>query len=69
MSQVLTFSPNEPLQQCLAVSIVDDAVLEDREVFILQLQTNDSVVIVSPAVSRVEISDDDGEMLLSWCKV
>ena len=58
-------------QQCVTVLIIDDAVLEDREAFVLQLKTTDSYVSLNPSTSVVEVLDDDskGGKKDLFCKV
>ena len=49
-------------EQCVMVSIVSDATLENMEVFSVQLNTTDqSVVFFTTSTATVSILDDDSE--------
>ena len=53
-------------RQCFDVTIIDDAVSENTENFSLSLTLNANYsvpVTIRPAVSNVEIKDDDGKLL------
>ena len=59
-------------RQCFAVNITDDEALEDTERFSLTLTLADGSnvpVLVSPDVSEVEITDDDGTHCLRIVKI
>lgn len=47
-------------QQCINVSITDDAELENDEVFSVNVSTSDTAVSLNPASAMVTISDNDG---------
>ena len=56
----LTASSSSP--QTVAIQLVDDAVLEDREYFIVQLFPTDSrVTLLQPAAATVWIMNDDSK--------
>ena len=63
----LTFVPAavQTQRQCVDVAIIQDAIFEDEEAFGLSLNSSDSDVSLNPttAETRVEISDDDGEII------
>ena len=46
---------------CVNISIEDDQILEDEEVFFVQLTTNDIQVVLSRPLSNVTILDNDGK--------
>lgn len=47
-------------QQCINVSITDDAELENDEMFSVNISTSDTAVSLNPASALVTISDNDG---------
>ena len=59
-SAVLTFNASTPLQ-CDQVIIIDDGILENNEIFIVQLESSDDAVNVSLNSAPVTIIDDDCE--------
>ena len=67
---LLTASSSSP--QTVAIQIVDDAVLEDREYFIVQLfSTDPRVALQQPATATVWIMNDDSKpiivvKIISW---
>lgn len=62
LSTSLTFEPTNSLGPlCVNISIVDDTAVEDDELFIVQLDTSDSAIIIAPNTSSVVILNDDGE--------
>ena len=58
----LTFLPGTTLQ-CANISISDDAVLENDELFSVQLTSTDPAVILSPSASSatITIGNDDSK--------
>ena len=46
--------------QCLSISITDDSILENNEMFVVALRTTDKDVILSPSTTSVTILNDDG---------
>ena len=60
----LLFTPtNSGDPQCTDISIVDDTILENDEVFSVELSTNDLDVDFETASAMVTISDNDGRVL------
>ena len=57
----LVFTSAETL--CVNVSIENDAVLEENEVFFVQLSTNDPQVNLSSPSASVTILDNDGNLV------
>ena len=57
----LVFTSAETL--CVNISIENDAVLEENEVFIVELSTNDPEVNLSPSSASVTILDNDGNLV------
>ena len=55
----LVFTSAETL--CVNISIENDAVLEENEVFFVELSTNDPQVNLSPSSASVTILDNDGK--------
>ena len=55
----LTFSQDDT-QMCFNVSIIDDNIYEQDEVFFANLTTNDSKVTLSPHLTNLTIKSDDG---------
>ena len=53
-------------QQCANIAISDDAILENDELFAVQLTTTDQAVTLSPSSATVTIGDDDSK-LFSLC--
>ena len=62
MSRNLIFSPEITQAQCHVITINDDAILENNEVFMVALSTADESLILSPRTSSVTIVDDDGNL-------
>ena len=60
VSVQLSFQPGES-EMCTAISITNDAILEDSETFSVQLNTTDQAVILNPSSSTVTILDNDSE--------
>ena len=58
----LVFTSAEPLH-CVNVSIENDAVLEENEVFFVELSTNDPQVNLSSPSASVTILDNDGNLV------
>ena len=48
-------------KQCVNITILDDDVFEDQEVFNAALTTAASIVTLNPDHAVVNISDDDGK--------
>ena len=48
-------------QQCSSISIVDDTILENDEVFSVQLSTLDPDVNLTPSTATVTVENDDSE--------
>ena len=57
----LVFSSAETL--CVNISIENDAVLEENEVFFLELSTSDPQVNLSSPSASVTILDNDGNLV------
>ena len=56
----LTFQATVNLQ-CSSISIIDDTILENDEVFSVQLSTLDPDVNLTPSTATVTIENDDSE--------
>ena len=59
-----TFSPGMTGPQCQSISITDDSILENDEVFVVALTTTDQNVILNPNTTSVTILDNDGNVNL-----
>ena len=57
--------PGTP-QQCVNISISDDAILENDEIFSLQLNTTDQAITLRPISANVTIGDDDRKSFLAY---
>ena len=64
VSQDLTFSQSSS-RECLNVSIVNDAELENEEEFSLTLTTGEDRVNLDPDSSTILITDDDGKKIMN----
>ncbi len=53
--------PGGSLVECVNISIINDSIVEDDEMFSLNLETNDPDVVLSPASAQVTILSDDGK--------
>ena len=53
-------------QQCTSISISDDPILENDELFSVVLNTTDQAVTLRPSVANITIEDDDGKSFYSW---
>ena len=63
----LTFQPNVqslPQQQCVDVSILEDAFIEDLEEFTVSLNSDDLSVRFSLSTASVTIIDTDGKLVV-----
>ena len=58
----IIFSPGMTGPQCRSISITDDSILENDEVFVLALSTTDQDVNLNPSITSVTILDDDGNV-------
>ena len=47
-------------QQCTSISISDDPILENDELFSVELNTSDQAVTLHPSSANITIEDDDG---------
>ena len=56
----IIFSPGMTGPQCQSISVTDDSILENNEMFVVALSTTDQDVILSPSTTSVTILDDDG---------
>ena len=54
-------------QQCASISISDDPVLENDELFSVQLNSTDLAVTLRPSTANITIGDDDGKSFCSLC--
>ena len=59
----IIFSPGMTGPQCQSVSITDDSILENNEVFMVALSTTDRDIVLSPSTTSVTIVNDDGNLL------
>ena len=66
----LSFGPTS-LEDCTDISIINDVVFEQDEVFTVQLSTDDEQIMLSPRSASVTIQDNDGKnyTLLTICLV
>lgn len=48
-------------EQCFTVSILSDILVEDNEVFLVELSTDDSAVMLNPEEAEVVIINNDSE--------
>ena len=60
ITENIIFSPGMTGPQCQSISITDDSILENNEVFVVALRTTDQDVILNPSTTSVTILDDDG---------
>ena len=58
----IIFSPGMTGPQCQSISITNDSILENDEVFVVALSTTDQDVILNPSTTSVTILDDDGNV-------
>lgn len=67
VSEVVIFGSILPQVQCRNVSIVSDGILEDMEVFFLELTSSNQRVLVGPR-AMVTIVDNDSKIytLCTW---
>ena len=56
--------PGTP-RQCASISISDDPILENDELFSMQLNTTDQAVTLHPISANVTIWDDDRKSFLA----
>ncbi len=50
--------------ECVNISIISDTLVEDDEVFMVLLSTNDPDVILSPQAANITIESNDSETFL-----
>ena len=60
VSRQLSFQPGET-EQCTAINVTDDVILEDSETFSVQLNTTDRAVLFNSSSATVTILDNDSE--------
>ena len=60
VSWQLSFQPGES-EQCTAINVTDDVILEDSETFSVQLNTTDQAVLFNSSSATVTILDNDSE--------
>ena len=60
VSRQLSFQPGES-EQCTAINVTDDVILEDSETFSVQLNTTDQAVLFNFSSATVTILDNDSE--------
>ena len=58
---VITFQPSTT-EPCVNISVSRDVVLEDDEVFTVQLNTSDEAVLLSLSSANVTIVDNDSKV-------
>ena len=58
----IIFNPGMTGPQCQSISITDDSILENDEVFVAALSTTDQDVILNPSITSITILDDDGNI-------
>ena len=61
VSENLTFDPQGSLQECLDISLVNDTVYEEDEMYSVFLVNNNPNVVIRPASATVTIIDEDGQ--------
>ena len=61
ISSTRTFQPGQTDQECMPVSIVNDDIPEEDEIFTVTLSSND---IPNPISAAVTITDDDGILMI-----
>ena len=59
----LIFSQNDT-RVCFNVSIIDDNIHEQDEVFFVKITTSDPQVILSPRQTNLTINDNDGKIII-----
>ena len=68
ITENIIFSPGMTGPQCQSISITNDSILENDEVFVVALSTMDQDVILNPSNTTVTILDDDGNVLIIFPK-
>ena len=58
----IIFSPGMTGPQCQSISITNDSILENDDVFVVALSTTDQDIILNPSTTSVTILDDDGNV-------
>ena len=59
----LTFTPTGDTVICHNITIVDDSLVEDTQVFLAELETADSSVRLFPDNATISIVDNDGKIV------
>ena len=54
-------------QQCTSISISDDPILENDELFSVELNTSDQAVTLHPSSANITIEDNDSKSFCSLC--
>lgn len=60
-NMTLIFNSSSSDKSCYEIDITDDSIVEDTEMFQLQLLSDESAVIISTPTVIVNIEDNDGE--------
>ena len=66
VTSTLIFALATNSTQCVALSIIDDLVLENDEEFFLQTMNNSLVTSISPSVA-ITIEDNDSKLINEYC--
>ena len=66
VTSTLIFALATNSTQCVALSIIDDLVLENDEEFFLQTMNNSLVTSIPPAVA-ITIEDNDSKLINEYC--
>ena len=69
VARVLTFQPESTPQNCIAVSITDDSILETNEVFGVNVSTSDLGTNSGQQSASVTITNDDSKFVTVVCVV
>lgn len=64
ISEILTFALVTNDTQCVTITILNDFVIEDEEVFLLQSTDITSLTETTPKTVMIVIVDDDGNFLI-----
>lgn len=70
LNEAITFQPAANMQtECTPVTVIDDAILESEERFLISLETTDPRVILTMenTIASVSITDNDEGTFIAAC--
>ncbi len=67
MNRELKFNSSSSNVSCYDVDVIDDSIVESQEVFLLQLFSSDSALLILSSNVTVTIEDNDCMFIIIYC--